>query len=167
MGSIGKAICVRWVGHGLDEDIAELYLGSGYKNAKEINSAMLAMYAGTPETAPEFPRAEFFAAPWREILRTPNCVVRQQSFYLYVWTKDEDDLTSSGGFLDKISAAYNNGHMASTGRFSIDDATVGECKVVNAQYFALARSDVPVFFGEVHVTCQYTAENTTPDSAGS
>lgn len=167
MGSIGKAILTRWNGHGLDADIAELYLGSGYKNAKEINSAMLAMYAGTPETEPDFPRAEFFAMPWREILRTPSCVIREQFFFLYVWTKNEDDLTKSNGFLDKICAAYNNGHMASTGRFSIDNATVSECKVAGSQYFALAKSDVPVFFGEVQVECKYTAVNTTPDSAGS
>ena len=168
MANIGAAIVTRWSGGNLDTDIAELYLGSGYIGEKDFSSALARFTAGTPESGNVgFPRAEFAVLKERVIKRTPESVMCEQDFFLYVWTDDENDLTSDDGFIEKISEAYNNGHQATTGRFAMTNGTVSRCAVEGSEYFPVSHNDLVAFVGEIHVSVTFCKSNTQPDNVGS
>lgn len=166
--SIGAAIISRWNGHELDTSICELFLGSGYVNEKSFQDKMARMVTGTPESENiGFPRAEFAVMKEREIKRTPDCVIYEQNFFLYVWTDNEDDLTSDDGFIEQIRQAFNNGHTASTGPFKMTNATVSRCVVEGSEYYPVGHNDLLRFVGEIHGVCCYARTNSYPDGGGS
>jgi hypothetical protein len=166
--SVGAAIDARWIGAGLESSICKLFLGSGYVNEKAYTDKAARIVAGTPESENVgFPRAEFAVMKEREIKRTVDCVIYEQNFFLYVWTNNEDDLTSDDGFIEQIRQAFNNGHTASVGPFKMTNATVSRCVVEGSEYYPVGHNDLLVFLGEIHGVCQYQRTNSFPDSSGS